>query len=68
MKAPPLTEEQAARLIVAARELATAAFNRGNSRGPALWAKRLEAKAAKVDEALRTIPGYGAVELPGRDG
>ena len=64
MKAPTLTEDQAARLIVAARELAEAAFNRGNMRAPAKWAKRLEAKARAVDEALSEIPGYGAVELP----
>ena len=68
MKAPPLSEDQAARLIVAARELADIAINRGNSLPPARWAKKLEAKAAKVDEALRTIPGYRAVALPGRDG
>ena len=66
MNLPPLSEDQVARLIVTSRELAEVAFNRGNARGPAQWAKRLEAKAAKVDEALRAIPGYGAVELPGK--
>ena len=68
MKAPPLSEEQAARLIVAARELADAAFNRGNGLPPARWAKRLEQKAARVDAALEVIPGYGAVSLPESDG
>ena len=64
MKAPHLTEDQAARLIVASRDLAEAAFNRGNTRSPAKWAKRLEAKAKAVDAALADIPSYAAVALP----
>ena len=64
MEAPQLSEEQAAALIVAARELTQAAFNEGNARAPAQWAKHLEGKAAKCRAVLKTIPAYGAVELP----